>query len=215
MAFIVNRFLVRHIKSNRDFSFVDKIGELSTTLINTIPGTELQRNGQYGALVILNSTYGFQAQITKTENNIDTNSLNEDIDSENFKEKMSSVLDVNQKLITTIKRILNYSNNLKSIICQIEGTITDTDIEKTISFLNEKCNNPFTNTRSELRQCSYIWGEDSIEKCVMINQNKGDYNFVYALQDFSKTDMTFSQVRDVYNQTLIDIRSNFISMIRS
>ncbi|MBQ8678778.1 MAG: hypothetical protein IJ530_03340 [Treponema sp.] len=117
MAFNVNRLLVRLIKSNRDFSFVDKIGELTDTLINTIPGTELQRNGQYGALVIINPNYGFQAQITKTENNIDVGIKQENIESGEFKENLSSVLDVYQKILSTIKKTLNYSNNLKSIIC--------------------------------------------------------------------------------------------------
>lgn len=214
MAFNVKRLLIRLIKSNRDFSFVDKIGELTDTLINTIPGTELQRNGQYGALVIINPNYGFQAQITKTENNIDVGIKQENIESDEFKENLSSVLDVYQKILSTIKKTLNYSNNLKSIICQIEGSITDEDIDKTISFLGGKCKNPFTNDSSELRQYSYIWGEESTEKCIMMNQLNGNYNFVYALQDFSKIDMSFSQVRDVINKTLLDIYKNLIDVIR-
>ena len=84
MAFTINRLLVRMIKASRDFSFVDKIGELTTTLINTIPETELQRNGQYGALVIINNKYKFEAQITKTENNVDT-ILSDELASESFK----------------------------------------------------------------------------------------------------------------------------------
>ncbi len=214
MAFNVNRLLIRLIKANRDFSFVDKIGELTTNLINTIPGTELQRNGQYGALVIINQQYGFQAQVTKTENNIDISNLNEDIKSDEFKNKLSSILDVYQKLLTTIKKTLNCNNNLKSIICQIEGSITDDDVDKTISFLSQKCTNPFTSKTTELRQYSYIWGEDSTEKCIMMNQLNEDYNYVYALQDFSKIDMSFSQVRDVINKTLLDIDYNLIKTIR-
>lgn len=47
-----------------------------------------------------------------------------------------------------------------------------------------------------------------------MNQLNGNYNFVYALQDFSKIDMSFSQVRDVINKTLLDIYTNLIDVIR-
>ena len=57
-------------------------------------------------------------------------------------------------------------------------------------------------------------GEESTEKCIMMNQLNGNYNFVYALQDFSKIDMSFSQVRDVINKTLLDIYTNLIDVIR-
>lgn len=214
MAFTINRLLVRMIKASRDFSFVDKIGELTTTLINTIPETELQRNGQYGALVIINNKYKFQAQITKTENNVDT-ILSDELASESFKEKLSIILDVDQKLITTIKKTLDCANNLKSIICQIEGSITENSIEPLQIFLKEYYQNPFSENKSDLRQFSYIWREESYEKCIMVSKTDDgeDYRYIFAIQDFSRKDMSFNQVRDVINKTLVDINTNLISII--
>jgi hypothetical protein len=212
MSFTITRLLFRMIKKERDFAFVDKIGLLTNTLITTIPNTELQRNGQYGALVVVNPVYKFESQITHAESNVALN-MEQVLDGDGFTEYFDSVIDISQRIITTIKKITNSTNDLKSIICHIEGLVSEDKNEKINTLLSEMSRNTFVETDSEIRQVSFVWKTSFFEKFLNISKNGENSKVIFALQDFQKSDMSFSNVRSVIDFGMREFRANILSKL--
>ena len=212
MSFKVNRIVTRMIKSERDFSFIDKIGNLTNSLIAAIPNTELQRNGQYGALVVLNPVYKFESQITQTETNIAVNTeLN--IDDERFADFWASIIDINQKISSTIKKITGSTNDLKSIICQVEGMSSEDKNEVVEGFIRENCTNKYAAEGAENRQVSYVWREGNFEKYISISKAETGYKYIFAIQDFNRRDMAFSNIRLVLDYSIREFSDKIIPTI--
>lgn len=203
------------IKKEREFSFIDKIGTLTDTLISTIPNTELQRNGQYGALIIRNPVYNFESQITQNETNFTLN-MEQILDGEAFSEYFEKVIDVSQKVITTIKKATDNTNDLKSIICLIGGKLS-TDKDKNIkALLIELSKNSFIEEDSNIKRIDYVWRKLFIEYYLSIINDKDDKNdsrVVFAIQDFQKDDMSFSNVRSVVDLCFREFRSKILTKI--
>jgi len=212
MSFTISRLIFRMLKKDRDFVFVDKIGALTNTLISTIPNTELQRNGQYGALVVVNPVYKFESQITQTESNIALNA-EQVLDSDNFAEYFEGIIDISQRVITTIKKVTNSTNDLKSIICHIEGTVSNDRQEKVNDLLLEIGSNPFIDQDTDIRQVSFVWKNQLFEKYLSISKVNDSCKIVFALQDFQKSDMNFSNVRSVIDYGFREFRTKVLTKI--
>jgi hypothetical protein len=213
MSFTLTRFVARMIRNERDFSFIDKIGSLTNALIALIPNTELQRNGQYGALVIVNATYKFEAQITQNEINVIIN-VNQNLLDDDMKTLYETIIDIFQKILSTIKRIMNYTNDLKSIICQVEGTASTDRNEYIETKIKECCRNAIINNEeAEMKQVSFVWNDRISEKYVSITKGEEGYKYIFAIQDYGKHDMAFSNVRTVMDYCFRDFKERIIPSI--
>lgn len=213
MSFTVSRIVARMIRNERDFSFIDNIGSLTNALIAVIPNTELQRNGQYGALVVVNPIYKFEAQITQNEINVSIN-VNQDILGSDMKEFYETFIDIFQKILSTIKRIMNYTNDLKSIICQIEG-IASVDRNNFIEENLKECfkSRIIKNEDVEMKQLSYVWQDRISEKYINIIKGEDGYKYIFAVQDYDKHDMAFSNIRTVMDYCFRDFKERIMPSI--
>jgi len=215
MAFTITKLQFRMIKKEREFSFVDKIGTLTDTLISTIPNTELQRNGQYGALLIRNPVYNFESQITPNETNFTLN-MEQILDGEAFSEYFEKVIDVSQKVITTIKKVTDSTNDLKSILCLIGGKLPTDKNTNIKALLIELSKNSFIEEDSNIKRIDYVWKKSFIEYYLSITNDEDDKNdsrVLFAIQDFQKDDMSFSNVRSVVDLCFREFRSKILTKI--
>jgi hypothetical protein len=202
------------IKKERNYLFIDKIGTLTNILISTIPKTELQRNGQYGALIIKNLDYNFESQITSNESNFTLNM--EQIIDDKFAEYYETVIDVSEKIITTIKKATDSNKDLKSIICLISGKVSTDKKEKIKTLLLELSKNSLIDEDSNIKEINYIWKKSFCERFISISDNEedgGDSLVSFAIQDFQKDDMNFSNVKSVVDQCLREFQSKILTKI--
>jgi hypothetical protein len=213
MGFLVNRLQIRLIRANRDFNFVDKIGALTNAFINFLPNTELQRNGEYGALIIINNVYNFQSQITQNEINLTVN-IDRELGDKDFNEVFESVLDLSERIISTIKKNLGALTDMKSMICLIDGKLEDYQDEEYNNKLKSALHNSFLDIESdEVKQINYIWKEGLKESFVHVIRENNTKKIVYAIQDFSKPETSFSKIRLLISDCFSDLNKKVISKL--
>jgi hypothetical protein len=218
MEYFVDKIQMRIVRIKRDFSYIDKIGLLTNSFINEIEGTELQRNGEYGVLIVRNEVYNFEVQIGKNEIVI-LISPGIEISDSSFDSMIDSFTDIIERIYMILKThdVINIKNS-KSIISVIDGHLLNYDNSIMDDFMLQECRKfSFSDSAQQVKQIIQTWIEGNSEFHLNIaKEDKKDevnHRIIFGYQENDvKVDVT--TMMELVKRSTKVYRSQIIERIR-